>query len=89
MGRCPVDIPIASFMQFYNSKLLQEKTEDEMSKALAFEQKWGILVDRQANASDCVKCGRCEMACTQHLDIVCRLEKAAEWEKTANSLGND
>jgi predicted aldo/keto reductase-like oxidoreductase len=27
MGRCPVDIPVSSFMQYYNEKLLGGKTD--------------------------------------------------------------
>ncbi|MHC5119315.1 MAG: 4Fe-4S dicluster domain-containing protein [Planctomycetota bacterium] len=38
--------------------------------------------DRKANAADCIQCGRCEMACTQHLDIINRLNQIAEWEQT-------
>ena len=82
MGRCPVDIPIASFMQYYNKKLLHGKTEEEMVKELGFEQEWGMIADRNANAADCVQCGRCEMACTQHLDIIRRLNSIEKWEKT-------
>ncbi len=85
MGRCPVDIPIASFMQFYNNKLLRSKTDAEMTRDLGFERQWGILADRHANASDCVQCGRCEMACTQHLDIVNRLDNLAVCEKKLKS----
>ena len=81
MGRCPVDIPISNFMQYYNEKLLMNKTEEEMIKQLDFQQKWQLLADRKANAADCVQCGRCEMACTQHLDIINRLGQVAEWEK--------
>ena len=80
MGRCPVDIPISNFMQYYNEKMLN-KTEEEMIKILDIQQKWGLLADRKANAADCVRCGRCEMACTQHLDIVNRLGQIAGWEK--------
>ncbi|MDH4202412.1 MAG: aldo/keto reductase [Phycisphaerae bacterium] len=81
MGRCPVDIPVSNFMQYYNEKLLMNKTEEEMVKQLDFQQKWLLLADRKANAADCIQCGRCEMACTQHLDIVRRLEEMAGWEK--------
>jgi hypothetical protein len=84
MGRCPVNIPIASFMQFYNNKLLHNKTDAEMAKDLGMDQVWGIIADRQAEAGDCVQCGRCEMACTQHLDIMRRLGTMAEWEKNVN-----
>jgi hypothetical protein len=81
MGRCPKDIPVASFMQYYNDKVLAGKTDVEMAKELDIQQKWGMLVDRRADAKDCTQCGRCEMACTQHLDIMRRLETIAKWEK--------
>lgn len=80
MGRCPVDIPISNFMQYYNEKLLMNRTEEEMVKQLEFHRKWLLLADRNADAADCVRCGRCEMACTQHLDIVNRLQQIAKWE---------
>ncbi len=82
MGRCPVEIPIASFMQFYNNKLLWDKTDAEMTKDLKGDQQWGLLGHRKADAAACIRCGRCEMACTQHLDIVRRLETIAGWENT-------
>lgn len=85
MGRCPVDIPIASFMQFYNNKLLHNKTDVEMAKDLGLDRIWGILAHSEANAGDCVRCGRCEMACTQHLDIMQRLGTTAEWEKIVDA----
>jgi len=81
MDKCPREIPIASFMQYYNSKILAGKTDQEMIKDLDFQKKWGILVERKAEAEDCIRCGRCEMACTQHLDIIHRLEDIMEWEK--------
>jgi predicted aldo/keto reductase-like oxidoreductase len=81
MGRCPKDIPVASFMQFYNDKVLAGKSDVEMAKELEIQKKWGMLVDRHADAKDCIECGRCEMACTQHLDIMRRLETIANWEK--------
>lgn len=84
MGRCPVDIPVSNFMQYYNEKLLQHKTDEEMVKQLDFHQNWGLLADRSADAAECVQCGRCEMACTQHLDIISRMNEIAQWEKTLN-----
>ena len=33
---------------------------------------------RGVNASECLKCGQCEAACPQHIDIITRLEQAAE-----------
>ena len=80
MGRCPVEIPVSNFMQYYNEKLLVDKTDEDMVKQLGFDHTFGLLADRNADAADCVRCGRCEMACTQHLDIINRLGRIAEWE---------
>ena len=82
MGRCPVDIPISNFMQYYNEKLLLNKSEEEMVKQLDFHQNWGLAANRKANAADCTQCGRCEMACTQHLDIINRMGTIEKWEKS-------
>ncbi|MBL7215431.1 MAG: aldo/keto reductase [Phycisphaerae bacterium] len=87
MGHCPVDIPIASFMQFYNNQLMLNKTDTEMTKDLAVEWEWGVIADRHANAADCVQCGRCETACTQHLDIINRLGHIGEWEASLKKNG--
>jgi predicted aldo/keto reductase-like oxidoreductase len=80
MGRCPIEIPIAGYMQYYNDKLLCSKSDEEMAKELDSQKKWGILVGSRP-AGDCIACGRCEMACTQHLDIVRRLNTIAQWEQ--------
>jgi len=74
MGRCPKDIPVAAFMQYYTLKSWPGRPTVEMVKELDFQKNWGVLADRRADAKDCVQCGRCEMACTQHLDIMRRLE---------------
>lgn len=81
MDQCPRNIPIAAFMQFYNDKLLSKKTDVEMAKEFELQKKWGILVDRTAEPEDCVRCGRCEVACTQHLDIMNRLEEMGNYPK--------
>jgi predicted aldo/keto reductase-like oxidoreductase len=81
MGRCPKDIPVASYMQYYNDLLLVGKTEEDMVKGLENQKKYGLLVKRPNDAGACTSCGRCEMACTQHLDVIKRLETIAKWEK--------
>jgi len=78
---CPSDVPVATYMQVYNEKVLFGKTEQEMIKLLDFQRKWGILICRKADACECTECGRCEEACTQHLDIIARLKEIAAWEK--------
>ena len=80
MGQCPKDIPIPGLMQYYNEKLLGGKTDAEMVEQLKFHREWGLIADRKANAADCVQCGRCELACTQHLDIINRLDEITNWE---------
>ncbi|RKY04411.1 MAG: hypothetical protein DRP56_10055 [Planctomycetota bacterium] len=67
-------------MQYYNEKLLGGKTDAEMVEQLKFHREWGLIADRKANAADCVQCGRCELACTQHLDIINRLDEITNWE---------
>jgi predicted aldo/keto reductase-like oxidoreductase len=36
---------------------------------------WNI---NPAKAKDCVACGQCENACTQHIDIIARLKVIGE-----------
>jgi predicted aldo/keto reductase-like oxidoreductase len=72
-------------MQYYNEKLLDGKTDAEMVEQLKFHREWGLIAGREANAVDCIQCGRCELACTQHLDIINRLEEIAKWEEKIKS----
>jgi len=80
---CPQEIPVPSYMQYYNEKVMFGKSDEEMQKNLDFQHNWGLLVGRKAEAGDCIECGRCEEACTQHLDIIDRLKEIAEWERAA------
>ena len=80
---CPKHIPVSSFMQFYNEQMLNNKSDEEMIKDLPIAYKWGVLVDRNAEVEDCIKCRKCEEACTQHLTIIERLEKIAQWHSEA------
>ena len=56
------------------------KTDDEMISILKGSRQWQLLADRKARAADCIRCGNCEHACTQHLNIIDRLADCAEWE---------
>ncbi len=82
---CPVKIPIPRFMQVYNEKLFCNKNDQDMINRLNENRKWGILEGVYADPKDCVKCGKCEEICTQHLNIIERLEKMAEWDEAVNS----
>jgi predicted aldo/keto reductase-like oxidoreductase len=57
-----------------------------MVEALGFQREWLLIADRKADAADCIQCGRCELACTQHLDIVNRLGEIAKWEGEVKSI---
>ncbi len=78
---CPSRIPIVAYMQFYNQKLLFGMGEDQLIKQIEEWQVWGMLADREGEAKDCVECGRCQEACTQHIPIIERLREAARWEE--------
>jgi hypothetical protein len=80
---CPQNIPIASYMQYYNEKQIFGQNDEAMIKALDFQHNWGLLVGRQAEAAECSECLQCEEVCTQRLPVVERLREIARWEKKA------
>ena len=70
---CPADIPIPKFMDTYNHKILTYKdSKDPIGDRL----RWHWHIDRSI-AGKCVACGRCEKACTQHINIIERLREIA------------
>lgn len=78
---CVQNIPIASYLQYYNAKSMFGRTDEEMMTGLKEQYEWQLLVGRKAEAGDCIECGKCEEACTQHLPIMERLREMAEWQK--------
>ena len=68
-------------MQFYNPRVMFNRTEEEMTAMLDDQHNWQLLVDRKAEAKDCVECGECEEACTQHLPNIERMKDIAKWEQ--------
>jgi predicted aldo/keto reductase-like oxidoreductase len=81
---CPENIPVANYMQVYNEKPLLNRTEKQMLDKIKSNYRWGLLVDRAADAGACTECRACEQACTQHLNIIERLKEIDVWEKTIN-----
>ncbi len=79
---CPKQIVVPSYMQFYNEKLLSNKTEEQLIEHLDFHRDWVLLSNRTTEAGDCTECGKCEQACTQHLPIIERLKEIGQWEQT-------
>ncbi|MFP4114655.1 MAG: aldo/keto reductase [Spirochaetota bacterium] len=68
---CPEAIPIPKMMDAYNQKRLYGDTQEMLNR---LQYHWNIAPDL---AAKCIECGRCEEACTQHLDIVNRLKEIA------------
>jgi len=81
LDTCPQNIAVPSYMQVYNEKLLLNLDDKAMLEKMKFNREWGLLVERMAEAGDCLGCGACENACTQHLKIVERLKEMSEWER--------
>jgi len=69
---CPVGIQVPYYMDTYNQKLLNKKSQDPIGDRLKWH--WGL--DR-TGAAKCTECGACEAACTQHIDIIKRLKEIA------------
>jgi len=82
---CPQNIPIPNYMQVYNERPLLGRSDEEMIEKVKGNYRWGLLVDRAADAGDCIECAACEQACTQHLNIIDRLKEIDTWEKTFNT----
>ncbi|MBI4978998.1 MAG: aldo/keto reductase [Spirochaetes bacterium] len=77
---CPQAIFIPAYMEAYNSYLLT-KQETAAASKLAWHHKFGLLVDRQERAAECIQCGACEKTCTQYLPIIDRLAMLTPHEK--------
>ena len=70
---CPADVPIPQLMDVYNYKLLHVTGRpDPIGDRLS----WHWSLDRSI-AGKCTSCGKCEKACTQHINIVERLKEIA------------
>ncbi len=70
---CPANLSIPQLMDAYNQKILSGNGD---GKAVANRLKWQWGLSPEL-AADCLQCGKCEEACTQHLNIRERLEYIA------------
>ena len=78
---CPKGIPVPKYMQIYNDKVLFNVTDKEFKERVDFHHGWGLLAENLPRAAECIACGKCEKACTQHLPIIKRLKEFMELEK--------
>jgi len=68
---CPQGISVPKFMDAYNRIILGETNQDIYNQ---LKWHWNLSPDV---AEACTQCGNCESACTQHLNIIERLEYIA------------
>jgi len=70
VSECPQFIPIPDLFACYNAK---KQFNDWNSNWY-----YGIYTKDKGKAADCIKCGNCETACPQHLEIRDLLDKVSE-----------
>ncbi len=61
---CPKKIAIPDYFSIYNNLKRFGQTQ-----ALVAATYYGNLIQKNGKASDCIKCGKCEKLCPQHLSI--------------------
>ena len=64
---CPKGITIPDIFRGYDQSLLREGG--------SFKAGYAKIVEKQADASRCIACRKCERACPQHLPIVTYLQE--------------
>lgn len=70
---CPKNIAIPQYFALYNSIM---RTSGSFSSQQEYYN--NIALNNHGKASDCVKCGKCEQACPQHLPIRTHLDQVKE-----------
>ncbi len=68
---CPLGIPIPEYFSAYNSYILTRN----MGNAGMYYRRYAA---GRSLASECIKCGKCEISCPQHLEIRNLLEEIAK-----------
>ena len=66
---CPKKIAIPEYFKLYNER------ENGMNSNVYYQN---IVASGKEKASDCIKCGKCEKVCSQHLQIRKYLEDVKE-----------
>lgn len=62
---CPMNIPIPKYFSLYNAEMQESKDKGFTIQREYYER----LTSNFGKASDCIKCGKCEHICPQHLPI--------------------
>ena len=77
---CPMKIAIPQYFALYNS--LKRTTGSWSSQRVYFNN---LVLAGHGKPGACIKCGRCERACPQHLPIRCYLEEVAGTFESGNA----
>ncbi len=71
---CPVKIPIPKYFSLYNAEMQEVKEKGWTSQGEYYDR----ITMTAAPAGACIKCGRCEAICPQHLKIRDSLQLVAK-----------
>lgn len=65
---CPLDIPAGTFFLLYND-FYRQNAGTEYNEVCTSAQMYSFMIERINGADKCIKCGKCEKVCPQHLPI--------------------
>lgn len=73
LTECPKNIAIPKYFELFNAE--KRSDNDGFSTHKVYYENYAEVYGK---ASDCIKCGKCENACPQHINIREQLERVAE-----------
>ena len=68
---CPKKIKIPEIFAARNQQIVWGQLEEG-------KRQYALAAENAGKASECIKCGQCEKACPQHLDVIARLKECAD-----------
>lgn len=71
---CPAGVNIPACFEIYNNYHMYP---EKMSAKITYAGRLGGAMGSRCNASLCIKCGRCEKYCPQHIEVPLRLSEVS------------
>ena len=68
---CPKKIKIPEIFAARNQQIVWGQLEEG-------KRQYALAAENAGKAIECIKCGQCEKACPQHLDVIARLKECAD-----------